>query len=75
MARFLFVLTAIWIVFASAASAQNAYLSAQWPNTDFSKKTIDLSEIKGCRRYRLFPRTAYQALDQGSCYGALGHGY
>lgn len=46
MARLSFVLTAIWMSLVSATYAQSMYLEAGWPNTDFSKKTVDLSEIR-----------------------------
>ncbi|SFR48273.1 DUF3179 domain-containing protein [Litoreibacter janthinus] len=46
MARFSFLIATIWLLAVCAASAQTAFLSAQWPNTDFSKATVDLSEIR-----------------------------
>ncbi|WP_432612861.1 DUF3179 domain-containing protein [Litoreibacter halocynthiae] len=46
MARFSFVVTAIWMVLASVGQAQSPYLTAGWSNTDFSKTTVDLGEIR-----------------------------
>ncbi|MDA8747329.1 DUF3179 domain-containing protein [Litoreibacter sp.] len=43
MARILF---ALLMCFALPALAQNAFLSAQWPDTDFSKTTVDLASIR-----------------------------
>lgn len=45
MARFYILLTAL-CVSAMAAFAQNPFLSAGWPNTDFSKTTVDLNDIR-----------------------------
>ena len=46
MARFSIIMIAFLLALVPAAYAQNAYLAAQWPNTDFSKTTVDLAEIR-----------------------------
>lgn len=46
MARFYINIMALWLFLTVSAAAQNPYLSAQWPNTDFSKTTVELSEIR-----------------------------
>lgn len=46
MARFLLKIIALWACLNVPALAQNPYLAAQWPNTDFSKTTVELSEIR-----------------------------
>ncbi|WP_107846202.1 DUF3179 domain-containing protein [Litoreibacter ponti] len=45
MARFLCVI-AIWLGLADVALAENPFLKSGWPKTDFSKTTVDLSEIR-----------------------------
>ncbi|WP_298255987.1 DUF3179 domain-containing protein [uncultured Litoreibacter sp.] len=45
MARF-YILLFILSMSVTAAWAQSAYLSAGWPNTDFSKTTVNLDEIR-----------------------------
>ena len=43
MARLMFLLLCL---LAAPALAQNAYLTAQWPDTDFSKTRVDLADIR-----------------------------
>lgn len=46
MARFSILMIAFLLALVPAAYAQNGYLAAQWPITDFSKTTVDLAEIR-----------------------------
>lgn len=46
MARFFLIFAALFVALASGASAQTARLTQGWPDTDFSKTTVDLSEIR-----------------------------
>lgn len=46
MTRFPFLIIVFWCASTVMALAQNPFLKAQWPNTDFAKSTVDMTEIR-----------------------------